>query len=98
MRQAFYQWQDECLILFCHIQANAKKDQWLGPHGDRLKIKVNAAPTDNKANKQLIKFVAKQFSVALSAVVVSSGEHSKLKTLRINQPKTLPTELNIKQH
>jgi uncharacterized protein (TIGR00251 family) len=96
--QQYYQWQADKLVLYCHLQANASKDEWCGRHGSRLKIRIAALAIDNKANLQLIRFIAKQFGVPRSAVVINSGLRSKLKTLYIDQPAILPKQLAIKHN
>ena len=47
--------------LMVWVQPGAKKDQVAQLYQDRLKVRINAPPVDNKANKALIKFLAKTF-------------------------------------
>ena len=47
----------------------------------RLKIRIAAAPADNKANEELTAFLAKLLGCAKKDVVLCSGEKSRLKTL-----------------
>lgn len=93
----FYKWQNNSLLLFCHLQPKASHDQFSGQHGDRLKIRITAPPVDGKANKHLIQFIAKQFGVAKSSVSIITGELGKQKTVCIEQPTQLPTALNIER-
>ena len=67
------------------------------PVGGSLKIKVNAAPIEGKANKRLIEFLAKEFGVSRSAVVLESGHTSKSKRLRIKAPAKMPTDVALNQ-
>lgn len=90
-----FRWQDGDLVLQCHIQPKASRDEFAGIHDSRLKIRITAPPVDGKANKHLCKFIAKQFAVAGKAVTVISGETSRKKTLRINAPQLLPADWNI---
>ena len=60
----FYRWDKGYLSLFCHLQPKASKNEFAGQHGERLKIRITAAPVDGKANAQLIRFIAQQFDVA----------------------------------
>ena len=48
-----------------------------------LKARVRAAPEDGKANDALVKLIAKAVGVANSAVTVSAGHTSRVKTLAI---------------
>lgn len=91
----FYRWQNGDLLLFCHLQPKASRDEFCGEHGDRLKIRIQAQPLEGKANQQLIRFIAKQFGVAKSAVSITSGELSRQKNLLINAPQKLPEALHI---
>jgi uncharacterized protein len=89
----FFQWDGEDLLLHVYLQPNAKKNEQVGVHGDQLKIRVTAPAIENKANKQLIKFLAKLFAVSVSRITLLKGEHSRSKYLRISQPAKLPENI-----
>ena len=91
----FYRWKDGVLELFCHLQPKASRDEFAGLHGERLKVRIKAAPIDGKANAALIKFLAKQFAVPKSQVEIVSGDSSRQKTVAILEPKQLPDALAI---
>ena len=65
--------------------------------GNAIKIRLTAAPSDGKANKQLVRFLAAQFQVKRSAVTIVSGHGSRKKVLSIEQPGTIPDGLMIRQ-
>lgn len=90
-----YQWQAEALLLHCHIQPGAKVTEVSGTHGDRLKIRLQAPPVDGKANEALVAFLAREFGVAKSAVTLVRGHSSRQKTVKIEQPQTLPPEFSL---
>lgn len=92
---AHYQWQSKDLILLCHIQPGAKKTEFAGLHGERLKVRLNAPPVDGKANSELIKFISKAFAVSKSRVILESGELNRQKKLRIISPSQLPEQAMI---
>ena len=92
---AFYRWQDNTLLLFCHIQPGASRDEFAGLPGERLKIRLRAAAVDGKANAALCAFLAKRFKVKKADIELSSGAQSRQKTLRIQTPGILPAELSI---
>lgn len=50
----------------------------------RLLARVSAAPVDGGANAALIKLVARSLGVAKSAVVLTSGQTARAKTLEIS--------------
>lgn len=87
---SFYRWDGEDLILDCHLQPRASKDEFAGLHGERLKIRLTAPPVEGKANAHLQAFVAKAFGVAKSQVSLESGELNRQKRLRIRAPQDLP--------
>ncbi len=89
----YYQWQGEDLILKCHLQPKASRDEFSGQHGDRLKIRLQAPPIEGRANSQLIRFLALQFGVARKAVTLLSGELGRQKRVRISKPTRIPDEL-----
>jgi uncharacterized protein (TIGR00251 family) len=49
----------------------------------RLKVKIAAAPEDGKANEELRGFLAKTLGLAKKDVSLSSGEKSRLKTIKL---------------
>ena len=51
---------------------------------DELKIRIAAPPVDGAANAELIKFLAKEFDVARSAVDIVSGHASRTKRVRLS--------------
>lgn len=87
---SFYRWRGDDLILDVYVQPNAKKDEVVGEYNERLKIRITAPPVDNKANKYLLKFLAKTFGVAASRVELLKGETQRSKQLRIIAPTNLP--------
>ncbi len=57
----------------------------VGVEGDRLKIKVTAIPEKGKANQAVIKLLSKYLGIPKSAMTITSGETSKLKTVLIQE-------------
>jgi len=94
---SFYRWQGENLLLSCHLQPRASKDEFCGLHGDSLKIRITAPPVDGRANAHLMKFLAKQFSVARGAITIVSGELGRQKRISIAAPSRLPEALEIER-
>lgn len=94
----FYRWQDDSLILNCHLQPKASSDAIVGLHAESVKIRITAPPIEGKANAHLVKFLAKQFGVAKSAVSILSGELGRQKRVRIETPTKIPEQLTIEQN
>lgn len=106
MPEPFYRWQNNDLLLFCQLQPKTKNDEFAGVVAgetigkrcnQRIKIRITAPPIDGKANQHLIKFLAKQFGVAKSAISIESGELGKQKNVLVKQPTKIPAILSIEQ-
>lgn len=83
-------WEANDLVLFCHLQPGAKRSEFAGLHAERIKIRIHAPPVDGKANSQLIAFLSAAFAVGKNAIHIESGELSRQKRVRIEQPNTIP--------
>ena len=82
-------------MLHCHVQPGASRDAFPGLYGERLKVQISAPPVDGKANKHLLKYIAKAFGVAKTRVTLVRGESSRQKTLKITDPQKLPPAAQI---
>ncbi|KAF1051613.1 MAG: hypothetical protein GAK43_02325 [Stenotrophomonas maltophilia] len=92
---SFYSWDGEDLLLECHLQPRASRDEFAGTHAERLKIRLTAPPVEGKANAYLLAFLGKAFGVPKSAVSLESGEQSRQKRVRIRRPTRLPEALGL---
>lgn len=63
---------------------SSSKDCIAGWLGDSLKIKVQASPEKGKANRAVIKVLAKAFGINSKSISIVSGETSTNKVLVIN--------------
>jgi len=88
-------WDGKDLLLAVYIQPRAARDEITGQHGEALRIRVAAPPVDGEANAALCRFLADVFGVAKSAVSVESGQSGRRKTVRIREPRVLPTGIAI---
>ncbi len=84
-----YRWDGDSLVIDCVIQPKSRSSEIAGMHGERLKIRVAAPPSDGKANKALIKFLAREFGVTQNAVSIVAGLSSRQKRVRIENPSRL---------
>ncbi len=70
-----------------HLIPNSKKNELISEEliDDHLnlKIKLTAVPENNKANKELIKFIAKSLKIAPSKIQIISGHTQRHKLLSI---------------
>lgn len=81
------------LVLRLYIQPKASRDTIIGLHGDEVKVAITAPPVDGQANAQLVKYLAKQFRVAKSQVLIEKGELGRHKQVKILNPQQIPTEV-----
>ncbi|MDH5394812.1 MAG: DUF167 family protein [Gammaproteobacteria bacterium] len=90
----FFRWEGNALVLNLYVQPNAKKDAFAGEYGDNLKVRITAQPIDNKANKHLLKFLAKSFSVPQSQITLLSGLTQRSKRVQILNPCQIPASIS----
>jgi uncharacterized protein (TIGR00251 family) len=58
---SWYAWQDDRLVLKLRVQPRARQAGVDGVHGDRLRVRINAPPVDDKANTVLLDLLAQDF-------------------------------------
>ena len=67
---------------------NAKRSEIVGWEEDSragrvLRVKIAAPPVEGKANAALREFLAKQFGLSKSEVLLEKGDTSRIKTFKI---------------
>lgn len=82
--------KNKILLLSLYVQPNARHDKVVGLFNGEIKVQITAPAVDNKANLHLQKWLANEFDVPKSAVVLVKGEHSRHKTFRIVEPRRRP--------
>lgn len=87
---SFYKWDGDDLELNLYVQPNTKQDEIVGEYDQKLKIRITAPAVDNKANKYLLKFLAKIFAVPPSRIKLLKGENQRAKRVKILSPLNLP--------
>lgn len=61
----------------------AKRDEIVGTHGDRLKVRVSQPPEGGKANAAICALIAGVLGVGVRDVEVTAGHTSPMKTVRV---------------
>jgi len=89
----WYHWKGDDLVLAIHLQPGSARDTLAGIHGERLKIRITAAPVDGRANDHLIRYLAGLFDVPRSQVDLLAGHSSRRKRVRIRRPGRFPDEI-----
>lgn len=70
-------------LLKVYLQPRSSKNEIVGPYRDGIKVKVTAQPIEGKANRALIRLLAKEFGISTSCIEILKGHHSREKTLKI---------------
>ena len=66
------------------VQPRASQSALAGEMDGALKLRVAAPPVDGAANEELIRWLAKFFSVPRAQVTIISGETAKQKIVRVS--------------
>ncbi len=88
-----WRWQGSDLILALHVQPRARRDELVGLHGDRLKVRITAPPVEGRANDHLVRFLAGLFGVPRRQVELLGGESGRDKRCRIRAPARVPAPI-----
>ena len=82
--------QDNVVVVAIRVQPRGSRSEIQGVKDGRLRIKTTAPPADGKANKDVIRQLAKEFGVPPSRVTLKSGAANRNKTFVISDPVVLP--------
>jgi uncharacterized protein (TIGR00251 family) len=72
------------------------KDEITIDENNEWTVKIKAKPIDGEANAHLIKYLAKQFGLSKSAVIIEKGTTNQYKTMALDLAKEAFEELCIK--
>jgi uncharacterized protein (TIGR00251 family) len=70
-------------LIKVYLQPKSSKNEIVGPYRDGIKVRITAPPVEGKANKALIRFLAKEFKTSASSVEILKGHNSREKMIRI---------------
>ena len=68
------------VVLAIHVVPGAKKTEFAGVYGDRLKLRVAAPPVEGAANEAVVKFLSK---ILRAPVEIFRGEKSRKKDVLV---------------
>ena len=91
---SFCHWEGDTLVLNILGRPRAKKTKIGKIIGKQLEIHVAENPVRGKATAHLVDFLAEEFQVLKSAIVVVFGVYNVNKQLRITAPKRLPSVIS----
>ena len=66
-----------------NLTSRTNKDQIIGIQDEIIEIGLTVPPTDNKANKVLVNFLAKQLRVKASTIEIVAGQTGPQKLISI---------------
>jgi uncharacterized protein (TIGR00251 family) len=75
--------EDAPVVFPVHVLPAASRSEIVGSEGGVLKIRVAAPPVKDKANRALVRLLAKTLGVNNSQVEILSGHKSRRKTVRV---------------
>ena len=73
------------MVLELHVQPGAARNEFVGRHGERLKVRLTARAIDGKANAALIEFLAGHYGVAKRDIRIVAGLKSRDKRVVIDR-------------
>ena len=69
------------LVFNVRVMPRASRSELIGELDGALKVRVASPPVDGAANEELIRFLAKVLDIPRRSLSITSGEHSRLKTV-----------------
>ena len=81
------------LVVAVRVQPRGSRSEIQGVKDGRLRIKTTAPPADGRANKDVIRQLAKEFGVPPSCIALKSGASQRNKTFEISTPALMPSWL-----
>ncbi len=71
-------------VIQIKVVPRASKNEISGLHGDALKVRLKAPPVDGKANKELLRFMAKALQLSTQQLQITSGASSRNKRVKVD--------------
>jgi uncharacterized protein (TIGR00251 family) len=72
------------VVIAVQVQPRASRTEYVGRHGDAIKIRLAAPPVEGEANDELVRFLARHLGVARGEITIASGATGKRKRVRID--------------
>jgi uncharacterized protein (TIGR00251 family) len=69
--------------LALRVQPGARRCALIGPHGERLKVAVQAPPADGRANQALLRYLAQCLDLRAASLHLVAGASSRDKSVLI---------------
>ena len=75
--------KNNSVLINVYVVPKSSRSEVTGVYNDSLKIRLNAMPHDNKANKELINFLSKSLKIPKSNIEIISGHKQKNKVVSL---------------
>ncbi len=75
--------REDGVTLDLFVQPRASRNEVVGVHGQHLKVRIRSAPVEGKANRELIRFLARTVGVPPSRIRISAGLNGRRKQVHI---------------
>ncbi|MDR4506406.1 MAG: DUF167 domain-containing protein [Candidatus Scalindua sp.] len=72
------------IVIPVKVQPNSSQERIIGEYNKQLKVAVSVPPEKGKANRAIIKIIAKWLNRKISDVEIISGERSKEKEIFVS--------------
>lgn len=73
----------DSVVVDIHVVPGAARDEFVGLHGGKLKVRVAARPVKGQSNARLLKILSDRLSVPKSAMEILKGSASRGKRIKI---------------
>jgi len=77
-----YSEKDGMLVFQVRVVPRASRSEIVGEHDGVLRVRIAAPPVDGAANDELVHVLSRVLGLARSAIEISAGHSSKLKTVK----------------
>ncbi|MGH7369368.1 MAG: DUF167 domain-containing protein [Candidatus Methylomirabilaceae bacterium] len=77
--------EGDAASLRVHLQPKASREGIIGEFDGILRVRVTAPPLNGRANEACLRLLANAIDLPVSRLRIVSGEHARLKTIRIHQ-------------
>jgi uncharacterized protein (TIGR00251 family) len=78
-----YSEKDGSLTFNVRVVLRASRSEIVGEHDGALRVRIAAPPVDGAANEELVRLLARALGVSRSAIEITAGHSSKLKTVTV---------------
>jgi len=75
--------KDGILSFQVRVVPRASRSEIVGEHDGALRVRIAAPPVEGAANEELVRVLSRALGLSRSAIEISAGHSSKLKTVRL---------------